>query len=196
MYDFNKLTEMNLIQKISQLTEIEEKRIRNAGIKFTMDHPNAVAKTKAQRWKLELLKAFFREYREALFVEETTYLGSSQKTGDYFICRLAGITDKEKFEVAFLTIQNTLITTKIMFEGTIAETPVYPREIIKDALNYDAASIILAHNHPGGSLKPSALDIDVTVKIKEAVSIFNIKLLDHIIVAGEKYYSFSENNLI
>jgi DNA repair protein RadC len=78
-------------------------------------------------------------------------------------------------------------------EGTINEAPVYPRLIVETALRHQANSIIISHNHPGGSLNPSNADIEVTKRISSAVEAISIKVVDHIIVAGEHYYSFAEN---
>ena len=84
----------------------------------------------------------------------------------------------------------------LLHEGTINEAPVYPRLIVETALRHQAASIILAHNYPGGSLQPSQADVDVTRKIKQATEAISIIVADHIIVAGESYYSFAENRLL
>jgi DNA repair protein RadC len=195
-YDYKKIIEGNLVQKISQLTGIPETDIQKAGVKFTMEHPRAVAKTKAQRWKLELLCQFFREYREAEFVQEEIELNSSSKAGEYFVSRLAGIKTNERFEVAFLDSANKLIATKTMSEGTTNEAPAYPREIAKEALNHDAVSVVLAHNHPGGTLQPSVPDMEVTRAVKSALQALKINLVDHIIVAGNTYTSFAEKGLM
>jgi len=84
----------------------------------------------------------------------------------------------------------------LVHEGTINEAPVYPRLIVETALRHQANSIILTHNHPGGSMEPSSADIDTTKKIVAAIEAISIKVMDHIIVAGEKYYSFAEKGLI
>jgi DNA repair protein RadC len=184
------------VQKISQLTEIPETEIEKAGVKFTMEHPQAVAKTKAQRWKLELLGHFFREYSEAEFVQEDVFLNTSSKAGNYFVTRLAGLKSKERLEIAFLDSSNKIIATKTLSEGTINEAPAYPREIIKEALDHDAANIVLAHNHPGDTLQPSMADIELTHKIKGVLQPLSIGLVDHIIVAGNTYTSFAEKGIM
>ena len=195
-YDFKKIIEGNLVQKISQLTGIAEVDIEKAGTKFTMEHPRAVAKTKSQRWKLEILGAFFREYREAAFVNEDPCLNSPAKMGEYFVSRLGGFIEKERLEMAFLDSRNNLITTKILSEGTINEAYAYPREMVKEALNCDAVNVVLAHNHPGGTLEPSLADMNLTKTVKAALELLKISLLDHIIVAGDKYISFRERGLM
>jgi len=102
----------------------------------------------------------------------------------------------EVFYVICLDSQNKVNHATLLHEGTINEAPVYPRLIVETALRYQAASIILAHNYPGGSLQPSQADVDVTRKIKQATEAISIIVADHIIVAGESYYSFAENRLL
>lgn len=88
----------------------------------------------------------------------------------------------EVFAVLYLNNQNQLIQYKEEFHGTIAQSAVYPRVIAKHALDLNAAAIIAAHNHPSGDPEPSLADINITKRIKEAVGLFDIRLLDHIIV--------------
>lgn len=122
-------------------------------------------------------------------------LDSSVKAGQY-ISKLFIGKNYEAFYVCCLNSQNQLNYAALVHEGTINEAPVYPRIIVETALRYQANSVILAHNHPGGSLKPSTADIDVTRKISEALKTISIKVVDHIIVSGSNYYSFAENGLI
>ena len=84
----------------------------------------------------------------------------------------------------------------LVHEGTINEAPVYPRRIVETALHHKANTIIVAHNHPGGSLRPSRGDIDVTGKIRIATESIGIRVVDHIIVAGDQFFSFAENGLL
>jgi len=100
------------------------------------------------------------------------------------------------FYVLCLDSQNRVNYAALVHEGTINEAPVYPRLIVETALRHQANSVILAHNHPGGSLQPSKADIDVTKKIIAALEPISIKVMDHIIVAGDKYFSFAEKGLL
>jgi DNA repair protein RadC len=95
-----------------------------------------------------------------------------------------------------LDIKSKLNNAVLVHEGTLNEVPVYPRLIVEAALTYNAATVILAHNHPGGTLAPSEGDKEVTKKIKDALKAISIHMADHIIVAGNKYFSFSENGVI
>ena len=103
---------------------------------------------------------------------------------NYFRLRLSG-EDREHFEVAFLDSAHRLITTERMFSGTIDSAAVYPREIVKTALQHNARAIILAHNHPSGSSIPSQADIKITHRIKEAAQLVELAVLDHIIVGSD-----------
>ena len=102
----------------------------------------------------------------------------------------------EQFRILFLNKKNILIADEVMATGTIDETPVYPREIVKKALFYEAGAIILVHNHPSGNAKPSNSDIDLTTQIVNACSTVNVTVHDHVIIGGNDYYSFKSNMLL
>ncbi len=102
----------------------------------------------------------------------------------------------EVFAVVFLNRANKISHFEIISQGGITGTIADPRIILKKALEEDATSIILCHNHPSGSLKPSRSDEELTLKIKEACRYFDIKLLDHIIVSEDGYFSFADDGLL
>jgi len=102
----------------------------------------------------------------------------------------------EVFAVVFLNRANKVNHFEIISEGGITGTVADPRIILKKALDADAVSIILSHNHPSGSLKPSRADEELTLKIKEAAKYFDIRVIDHIIVSEEGYYSFSDEGIL
>lgn len=102
----------------------------------------------------------------------------------------------EVFVVIFLNRANKIKDHKIISEGGITGTVADPRIILRKALEEDAVSIILCHNHPSGSLKPSRADEELTQKIKEAARYFDIKVLDHIIVSEDGYYSFADEGIL
>ena len=104
--------------------------------------------------------------------------------------------NREIFAVAFLNQANKLNHLEIMSEGGITGTIADPRVILKKALEENAVSLILCHNHPSGSLRPSRADEELTKKIKEAASFLDIKLLDHIIVSDAGYFSFSDEGIL
>lgn len=103
---------------------------------------------------------------------------------------------REVFLVLFLTARNRIIKERILFEGSLMESLVNPREIIKDALNEAAARLIFVHNHPSQVPSPSKDDQMLTQRLKEACRLMDIEVLDHIIVGGEKYFSFADEGLL
>jgi DNA repair protein RadC len=112
-------------------------------------------------------------------------------------CKLAmGNKKIEEFRVLFLNHRHALIADEVMQRGTINHTPVYPREIIKRALELAAASIILLHNHPSGDPTPSKADIDITTKIIDAAATVNITVHDHVIITETGHYSFKSFGLM
>lgn len=122
-------------------------------------------------------------------------LNSSTMAGEYAVTLFAGRT-YEAFFVICLDAQNGVNNAALVHEGTINEAPVYPRIIVETALRHQANSVILAHNHPGGSLQPSREDVEVTRRIATALNAISIKVVDHIVVAGGRYTSFAEKGLI
>ena len=103
--------------------------------------------------------------------------------------------EHEEFWVLFLDNQHRLITSESMFRGTIDGASVYPREVAKRCLFYNAAAVIFAHNHPSGLAEPSQADKAITVKLTEALKLLDIRVLDHFII-GDDDYSFAEKGLI
>jgi DNA repair protein RadC len=104
--------------------------------------------------------------------------------------------EKEVFVAFFLDSRNRIISREIVSIGTINTAVTHPREIFRTAIIRNANSVIVAHNHPGGSLEPSEEDREVTRKLKEAGEVLGIKLLDHVIVTMGGYYSFKQENEI
>lgn len=104
--------------------------------------------------------------------------------------------DREVFIVLFLNRANKINYTEVISRGGITGTVADPRVILKRALEEDAVSLVLCHNHPSGSLKPSKADEVLTYKIKEAAKYFDIKVLDHIIVSDEGFYSFADEGIL
>jgi DNA repair protein RadC len=98
--------------------------------------------------------------------------------------------------VLFLDAQHRVIALKPMFRGTVTQTSVYPREVVKEALAANAAAVILAHNHPSGSTEPSRADEYLTQALKAALALVDVRVLDHLIVAGPAVASFAELGLL
>lgn len=104
--------------------------------------------------------------------------------------------EREIFKVLFLDKANRIKEDIDLFTGTVDQAAVYPREIVRKALLLQATAVILAHNHPSGRLEPSPEDIQVTSKIVEACRTVSVKVMDHIIVGGDGYFSFAERGLL
>lgn len=112
-------------------------------------------------------------------------------------CKLTmGKSKVEEFRVLFLNHRHALIADEVMQRGTVNHTPVYPREIVKRALELSASAIILVHNHPSGDPTPSKADIDITQKIVEATATINVLVHDHVIITATGHYSFKSFGLI
>jgi len=113
----------------------------------------------------------------------------------YLQCQIATL-DHEVCHVLFLDNQHRLIEDQRMFRGTLNQASVYPREIIKEALKLNAGAVILSHNHPSGHPEPSSADRSLTTHLKAALALVDVRLIDHVIVAGETNYSFAEAGIL
>lgn len=121
---------------------------------------------------------------------------TSPETVKSFLCLRMGHLDHEVFGCLFVDAQNRLIAHQEMFRGTLTQTSVYPREIVKECLVRGAASVVLFHNHPSGSTNPSRADEALTQTLKAALSLVDVRVLDHIIVGGANTLSFAERGLL
>ena len=121
-------------------------------------------------------------------------LTSSQRTREYLNLHI-GALEYEVFGCLYVDNRNRLIAIEDLFRGTINGTSVHPREVVKSALNHGAAGCIAFHNHPSGVAEPSQADELITRRLKDALSLVDVCLLDHLIV-GEKVYSFAECGLL
>jgi DNA repair protein RadC len=107
-----------------------------------------------------------------------------------------GTLEHEMFTVVFLDAQHRLIAVKEMFRGTVSQTSVYPREVLKEALVLNAAAVILAHNHPSGLAEPSRADEFLTQTLKAALAMVDVRVLDHFVVAGVDVTSMAERGMV
>ena len=113
-----------------------------------------------------------------------------------YLCTKLGGFEHEVFAVLFLDTQHRLIEYAAMFQGTIDSAEVHPREVVKAALRHNAAAVIVSHNHPSGNPEPSAADQALTQRLREALGLVDVRVLDHVIVAGNATASFAERGLI
>src|SRR5262249_14852444 len=107
-----------------------------------------------------------------------------------------GTLPYEVFGLLLLDTRHRLIRTQILFRGTIAGASVHPREVVREVLEANAAAVILFHNHPSGVAEPSQADELITRRLREALSLIDVRVLDHLIIGDAKEYSFSEAGLL
>lgn len=122
-------------------------------------------------------------------------LGSPAAVRDYLRLKLRDLPH-EVFVGLYLDAQNRVIGDEVLFRGTLTQTSVYPREVVKRALAHNAAGLILAHNHPSGVAEPSHADEALTRALRQALALVDVKVLDHFVVAGNAAVSFAERGLL
>lgn len=121
---------------------------------------------------------------------------TSPRTARDFLCMKLGTSEHEIFAALFLDTRHRLIEYRELFRGTIDGAAVYPREVLKEALSLNAAAIILAHNHPSGDAEPSEADRNITARLSKALSLIDVRILDHLVIAGGDHISFAERGLL
>jgi DNA repair protein RadC len=107
-----------------------------------------------------------------------------------------GSRSYEVFAVLFLDAQHRLIVLEELFRGTLTQTSVYPREVVTRALHHQAAAVVLSHNHPSGSIEPSRADESLTQTLSAALSLIDVRVLDHVIVSAGQAFSMAEKGLL
>lgn len=120
---------------------------------------------------------------------------STQATRDWLRLKM-GTLEREEFVVLYLNNQNQLLAHETLFTGTISHIEVHPREVVKRALYFNAAAVILAHNHPSGETTPSQADKALTQRLTQVLQLVDIRVPDHLIVGGRQIYSFAEHGLL
>jgi len=162
-----------------------------AGPETLKDTPGLGSAKRAQlQAALELAR---RALREDLSSRDA--LSSPRAVRDYLRLLLSG-REQEVFVVLLLDAQHRVIASEEMFRGTLTQTSVYPREVVKCALKHNCAAVIFAHNHPSGVAEPSHADELLTRSLKAALALVDVQVLDHFIVAGTRTMSFAERGLI
>ena len=143
------------------------------------------------------LQAVLEMAKRALLedIKLTDALASPKAVRDYLKLTLSRLPH-EVFVAVFLTSQNRVIQVEEIFRGTLTQTSVYPREIVKLALAHNAASVIFAHNHPSGEPNPSQADHDLTTTLAQALALIDVRVLDHFIVAPGASLSFAEQGIL
>jgi DNA repair protein RadC len=128
-------------------------------------------------------------------LQERTVLSDPAAVKQYLQLQLSH-KKHEVFVVCFLDAQNKLLATEEMFQGTLSQTSVYPREVALKALHHHAAAVLLAHNHPSGSVQPSPADLSLTHALRAALALLDVRVLDHIIVGPGVALSMAEKGLL
>lgn len=132
---------------------------------------------------------------EKSFKETGGSIKTPRASAEYFQLRLAS-NEREVFSVMFLNAKHQMIACEDLFFGTVNGASVYPREVLKRAMHHNAVAVILAHNHPSGSTEPSTADKDITNKLKDILSVVDVKVLDHIVVSPSGHTSFAEQGFL
>jgi len=143
---------------------------------------------------LKLTQHVARRYLADRIVD-MDYIRSSEDVLDYLRHNLRD-KSKEVFMIIYLNGRNQILKMEKLFEGTLNTSAVYPREVVKRALENDASALVLVHNHPSGNPSPSQDDLTITKKLKDAVKTIDIYIHDHLIIAGNDIYSFADHGLI
>ena len=147
------------------------------------------------QWRPATAPEILSAARRALRVRRGTAFTSPAVTGDFLRLNL-GTLEHEVFAVIFLDNRHRLIEYRELFRGTIDNTTVYPREVAKEALALNAAAVILAHNHPSGVAEPSDADRLITRRVRDALELLDVRLLDHLVVGGEDVVSLASRGLL
>jgi DNA repair protein RadC len=128
-------------------------------------------------------------------MRSTSALASPEAVRDYLRILLHD-RGHEVFVVVFMDAQHRVVASEELFRGTLTQTSVYPREVVKAALARNAASVVFAHNHPSGVTEPSRADELLTQALKQALALVDVKVLDHFVIAGSGSVSFAERGLL
>jgi DNA repair protein RadC len=186
---FTALSDTELVTKLIGVGETRKHYRGSLASLFVSNHSDEVQPAKClvarelvKRWLDEELK------RDCVF-------NSPEAVQDCLKIHFAG-REYESFVAMFLDSQHRLIATHELFRGTLTQTSVYPREVVKAALRENAAAVIFSHNHPSGVAEPSQSDQQLTTALKQALGLVDVRVLDHFIVAGTSVLSFAERGLL
>jgi len=170
------------------LEEMGMERLQNANLE-ELEQFRGMGRVKAG----QLMAAF--ELAGRLDAEEVRYVEGLDGAEALFRPRLDGC-EQEELHAAFLGSSNRVKSVEQMFKGSLRSIDVNPRDIVREALRHNAAAVIIGHNHPDGDSTPTQADIDTTHRIRDALSSFTIKLLDHLVVGEDGCYSFAQEGML
>lgn len=143
---------------------------------------------------VRLVQEAAREFLKEKIIDRPVFQ-SSERVFDYLYHSMRDLK-KEIFKVIYLNSQNQIINTEDLFRGTVDGSSIYPREVIEGAIKHHATSLIFAHNHPSGNPEPSQSDEDLTRELVYAAAVMQIKVLDHLIIGDNRYFSFAGAGLV
>ena len=136
------------------------------------------------------------EYRKRFFLTAGDKLHGADEAAKHFNMLFGEDPAREHFGIIYLNGANKVINSEILFTGSLTTSAVYPREVIKRAIEENAGAILVGHNHPSGNKQPSSDDLAITKKIKAACETVDITLHDHLILTSTGYYSFADNGVL
>ena len=136
------------------------------------------------------------EYIKRFTIKAGERIKTSREAADHFRAYFAEAAKREQFVTCFLNGQHRVILTETLFVGSITTSAVYPREVVQRILDTGAAAVMFSHNHPSGEITPSSSDRAVTKKLQTALKAIDVDVLDHLIIGGTEYYSFSDSKLL
>ncbi|MCP4352113.1 MAG: JAB domain-containing protein [Desulfobacterales bacterium] len=143
---------------------------------------------------IKLIKAVSDRYLQKKLIQKDP-LNNSKELFDY-LYHTMGDKNRECFKVLFLDAKNKVISSEILFEGTLTSSSVYPREVVKAAISNNAAALIFAHNHPSGDPKPSDEDVSITRQLIFACKVMGITVHEHLVIGDNRYFSFADQGYI
>jgi len=180
---YSRLSDTELLGKLVGVRQAKKLYMGSLASVFTSGHDTPLlARELVKRWLCEEMKA-------------GDALNSPGAVRDYLKLHFTG-QEFESFVAIFLDAQHRVLEINELFRGTLTQTSVYPREVVKAALKSNAAAVILAHNHPSGVAEPSQSDRMLTDALKQALALVDVRVLDHMIVAGVEVLSFAERGMV
>jgi DNA repair protein RadC len=191
-----------IIEGLHIVTGIQKEVLSNYAEDYNIcdiiDHPMTIGVSDHQYDKLIKLKDFINSYHylRENEAENRIEINSSPLAGKYFVSQIAYYREREIILCAFVDAKFHIISCEKIAQGTVNESALYPREVLKRAMQLDCAGIFLCHNHPGGSTAPSPADKSITQKMQSIFEPLGIKLYDHFIVADNRYLSMKEEGYL
>jgi len=186
---YSRLSDVELLSKLIGVRQTRKLYHGSLAALFTSAHTQDILPEKCMVAR-ELVRRWLDEE-----IRRECVMNAPAAVRDSLRIHFAG-REYESFVALFLDAQHRLVTTEELFRGTLTQTSVYPREVVKAALRHNAAAVIFAHNHPSGVTEPSRADEQLTQALKQALSLVDVRVLDHFIVAGAEVLSFAERGLL